>query len=471
MLQNHKISASNWHLTQAARSIWHCGWQPLFLLSPFRRDFARAVIPSLMITELPIVPAIRSLLDSLLPEDNDAAWYRAPAIPAKKLKNAIDKYAAEVSEDRVLALGDGTVFGSAREGILITDDALFSNTTDGTFSIPFQSIAGAKKMGGWPSYEVEVKCLDGTAHSISMSCFEKNQANLVSFLNAVAAESGASQPATWETTQLEDLVISTIEPEESFQLELPCQADFTDHSITAVNAALKQMHICQGESIEDADALFDTSLRSDAEIPLLRGYCRYVGFNGRGVDGVFLLSNQRLLLFSMESGVKIVLVELTKRLLGKLPVPYVDSIVGFFVFTIPREIYVALCGGKEKMIAQTLEIEADQMLTKQPPLRKVHDYRLADFRENVAQVDIGPDVWTGILDREFGVSFSPSQLTRSLRVPKDLILPEYETLEPLERLLFSIRSMLQKIGLDYKVDAKRHTLSIYPTAAVVKAAA
>ena len=61
-------------------------------------------------TVLPTSPSVLSLLDSHLPQDADAAWYRAPTIPAKKLKNAIGKYACNVPEDSVLALGDGTVF-------------------------------------------------------------------------------------------------------------------------------------------------------------------------------------------------------------------------------------------------------------------------------------------------------------------------------------------------------------------------
>ncbi len=72
---------------------------------------------------------------------------------------------------------------------------------------------------------------------------------------------------------------------------------------------------------------------------------------------------------------------------------------------------------------------------------------------------------------QIGVYFSPSGLSKSFSVPKDLILPEYETLEPFERLLFSIRSTLLRIGLDYRSDTNSHKLSIGPAAADVKAAA
>jgi hypothetical protein len=169
--------------------------------------------------------------------------------------------------------------------------------------------------------------------------------------------------------------------------------------------------------------------------------------------------------------VKIVLVELTRRLLGKLPVPFVDSVGCFFLFSIPRAIYVALRGGKEKLIAQALAVEEGRLLSDKPPLRKVQEFGLAQFRENIAQVDIGTGVWTGILARKFGVSFAPSKLSKSFSIPKDLILPEYETLEPLERLLNAIRLPLRSIGLEYQLNEKDQRLSITPTASIKKSAA
>lgn len=49
-----------------------------------------------------------------------------PKIPAKKLRNAVDSYAAQygVQSEDVLLLCDTTLFGSAKEGFLLTADHL-----------------------------------------------------------------------------------------------------------------------------------------------------------------------------------------------------------------------------------------------------------------------------------------------------------------------------------------------------------
>lgn len=48
-------------------------------------------------------------------------------IPEKKLANAIQAYANGVSQDEVILLLDDTVFGSAKEGLLITSDAIYGH--------------------------------------------------------------------------------------------------------------------------------------------------------------------------------------------------------------------------------------------------------------------------------------------------------------------------------------------------------
>ena len=50
-----------------------------------------------------------------------------PAIPQKKVRNAIKSYAPDVSESEVLLLLDTTVFGSAKDGLLLTSDALYAH--------------------------------------------------------------------------------------------------------------------------------------------------------------------------------------------------------------------------------------------------------------------------------------------------------------------------------------------------------
>jgi hypothetical protein len=53
------------------------------------------------------------------------AFYFAPGIPPKKLKNAIHAYAAGLQEGDVFLLMDTTLFGSAKNGWLMTGDSIF----------------------------------------------------------------------------------------------------------------------------------------------------------------------------------------------------------------------------------------------------------------------------------------------------------------------------------------------------------
>ncbi|HET6972888.1 MAG TPA: toll/interleukin-1 receptor domain-containing protein [Pyrinomonadaceae bacterium] len=46
-------------------------------------------------------------------------------IPTKKLKNAISTYATDVASEDVLLLFDNTVFGSAKDGLILTADAVY----------------------------------------------------------------------------------------------------------------------------------------------------------------------------------------------------------------------------------------------------------------------------------------------------------------------------------------------------------
>lgn len=51
-------------------------------------------------------------------------WLFVGAIPPKKIKNAISTYAQQVSPEDVLLLYDNTVFGSAKDGLLLTAEAV-----------------------------------------------------------------------------------------------------------------------------------------------------------------------------------------------------------------------------------------------------------------------------------------------------------------------------------------------------------
>ena len=60
--------------------------------------------------------------------------YFSPFIPDKKLTNACSSYAPNVDPASVIMLFDTTVFGSAAEGLLLTEHSIFSKDVDGTVS-------------------------------------------------------------------------------------------------------------------------------------------------------------------------------------------------------------------------------------------------------------------------------------------------------------------------------------------------
>lgn len=52
--------------------------------------------------------------------------YVAPHIPADKLANALESYAPKINADSVLVLLDDTVWGGAREGMIVTENTVFA---------------------------------------------------------------------------------------------------------------------------------------------------------------------------------------------------------------------------------------------------------------------------------------------------------------------------------------------------------
>lgn len=60
---------------------------------------------------------------------SNCTFYYAPSIPIKKLINAISAFAAGIDPNSVIGLIDTTVFGSAKEGFIFTDDAMYYRET------------------------------------------------------------------------------------------------------------------------------------------------------------------------------------------------------------------------------------------------------------------------------------------------------------------------------------------------------
>jgi hypothetical protein len=70
-------------------------------------------------------PPILPLLNQYSFQDN--SFFLAPHIPPKPLKNALKAYAKEVKPEEALLLIDTTVFGGAREGCLLTQEAIYGH--------------------------------------------------------------------------------------------------------------------------------------------------------------------------------------------------------------------------------------------------------------------------------------------------------------------------------------------------------
>lgn len=87
---------------------------------------------------------IRELVQRYSGMIKDDKIFFAPNIPAKKLRNAIKAYAPGVMEKDVLALIDGTIWGGAKDGALLTGDTLYSRNIGGEpRSIPLSDIGSA----------------------------------------------------------------------------------------------------------------------------------------------------------------------------------------------------------------------------------------------------------------------------------------------------------------------------------------
>lgn len=70
---------------------------------------------------------IRELVQRRRGMIKDDKIFFAPSIPARKLRNAIKAYAPGVMEKDVLVLIDSTIWGSAKDGALLTGDTLYSH--------------------------------------------------------------------------------------------------------------------------------------------------------------------------------------------------------------------------------------------------------------------------------------------------------------------------------------------------------
>ena len=73
---------------------------------------------------------MKDILEQYIPHAPQLGLYRHPNIPPEKLANALKDYARTVDRDDVLALYDATIFGSAKDGALMTADRIVFQNTD-----------------------------------------------------------------------------------------------------------------------------------------------------------------------------------------------------------------------------------------------------------------------------------------------------------------------------------------------------
>lgn len=73
---------------------------------------------------------MRDLIEEYIPHAPRIGLYRHPEIPSDKLTNALEDYAHTVSSEEVLALYDATLFGSAKDGAVLTVDRIVFQNTD-----------------------------------------------------------------------------------------------------------------------------------------------------------------------------------------------------------------------------------------------------------------------------------------------------------------------------------------------------
>lgn len=83
--------------------------------------------------------SVYDLITNALPKE-ETNWALAPNIPKKKLNGACSAI-ADVKPGEVVAVADSTIFGSAKEGIVLTGAAFYWRDGQGRFSVGYDDIA------------------------------------------------------------------------------------------------------------------------------------------------------------------------------------------------------------------------------------------------------------------------------------------------------------------------------------------
>jgi hypothetical protein len=135
----------------------------------------------------------KRLLTELTPHDPKNKWYLHPQIPQDKLDGAIKKYGAGLKRDDILALGDGTVFGSAESGCLLTTDAICCRVARGGRMVRWSEISSARVVG---SEGIRIRLTNGGKVRISCGQFLLVRDKLHKLLSLVATSNRAGLAMT-----------------------------------------------------------------------------------------------------------------------------------------------------------------------------------------------------------------------------------------------------------------------------------
>lgn len=95
---------------------------------------------------------VRRIVDEYEPRIKDSAIHFAPGIPAKKLRKALARYATDIHGIEVLLLIDNTSFGGAKDGAVMTPEAIYAhNMGQEPQSFRLDQIESVHFAEGWTS--------------------------------------------------------------------------------------------------------------------------------------------------------------------------------------------------------------------------------------------------------------------------------------------------------------------------------
>jgi hypothetical protein len=129
----------------------------------------------------------------MAPHDPNNRWYLHPQIPQAKLDRAIGKYGAGLKYEDVLALGDNTVFGSAKAGCLFTADGICCRVARGGRMVRWSEVARASVVG---SEGIQIKLTGGRKVRVSCGQFASVRDKLHKLISLVATANQAEPTMT-----------------------------------------------------------------------------------------------------------------------------------------------------------------------------------------------------------------------------------------------------------------------------------